>query len=69
MSYAHLSPTYQSYIAANSVVKEPDSYLEAIHDERWIEDMQNEIQALESNHTWELTDLPKGKKAIGCRWI
>ena len=31
--------------------------------------MQHEIQALESNHTWELTDLPKGKKAIGCRWI
>ena len=51
MSYAHLSPTYQSYIAATSVVKEPDSYLEAIQDERWIEAMQNEIQALESNHT------------------
>ena len=69
MRYAHLSPTYQSYIAANSVVKEPDSYLEAIQDERWIEAMQNEIQALESNHTWELTYLPKGKKAIGGRWI
>ena len=22
-----------------------------------------------SNHTWELVDLPKGNKAIGCKWI
>jgi len=69
MSYAHLSPTYQCYIAATSHTKEPNSYLEAVQDERWVEAMQAEIQALESNHTWELTDLPKGKKAIGCRWI
>ena len=51
MSYAHLSPTYHSYIAATFVIKEPDSYVEVIHDERWIEAIQNEIQALESNHT------------------
>ena len=57
-SYDHLSPTYQSSIAATSVVKEPESYLEIVQDKRWIEAMQHEIQALESNHTWELTDLP-----------
>lgn len=27
------------------------------------------IAALEQNHTWEVTDLPKGKKAIGSKWI
>lgn len=30
--------------------------------------MKAEIETLEDNKTWELVDLPKGKKAIGCRW-
>lgn len=32
--YAHLSPTYQCYIAATSVIKEPESYSEAVKDPR-----------------------------------
>jgi len=31
--------------------------------------MNLELQALENNHTWVLTPLPPGKKAIGCKWI
>src|SRR5215510_4008690 len=28
-----------------------------------------EIDALLANGTWELARLPKGRKAIGCRWV
>ncbi|KAL0385833.1 UNVERIFIED_CONTAM: Retrovirus-related Pol polyprotein from transposon RE2 [Sesamum radiatum] len=31
--------------------------------------MQVELHALEKNHTWDITPLPQGKKAIGCRWV
>ncbi|RZC11276.1 Retrovirus-related Pol polyprotein from transposon RE1 [Glycine soja] len=31
--------------------------------------MQDEITALETNHTWFLTDLPSDKTAIGCHWV
>ena len=31
--------------------------------------MRSEIQALEDNDTWELTELPSDKKALGSRWI
>ena len=31
--------------------------------------MNVEIQALEANHTWTLTDLPPHKTAIGCKWV
>ncbi|KAL2230367.1 UNVERIFIED_CONTAM: Retrovirus-related Pol polyprotein from transposon RE1 [Sesamum indicum] len=31
--------------------------------------MKNELHALESNHRWELTDLPLGKKPIGSKWV
>jgi hypothetical protein len=29
----------------------------------------DEIQALVDNGTWEATQLPPGRKAIGCRWV
>ena len=31
--------------------------------------MNLELKALEANHTWSLTSLPLGKKAIGCKWL
>lgn len=31
--------------------------------------MNKEIQALNDNHTWDIVDLPPGKKAISCRWV
>ncbi|KAL6333340.1 hypothetical protein AAG906_028525 [Vitis piasezkii] len=48
---------------------EPNTYVEAIKDERWREAMRNEIQALEDNETWTVEDLPPRKKAIGSKWV
>ncbi|CAL5368351.1 unnamed protein product [Camellia sinensis] len=31
--------------------------------------MDEEIAAIEKNNTWELTDLPKGQKSIGVKWV
>ena len=31
--------------------------------------MQKEIQALEGEGTLEISDLPPGKKALGCKWV
>jgi len=31
--------------------------------------MVEEIESLHVNDTWELAELPKEKKAIGCKWI
>jgi len=31
--------------------------------------MNREIQALENNKTWYFTDLPDGKRPIGCKWV
>jgi len=35
----------------------------------WKAAMNEEMQSLYKNDTWELTKLPKGKKAIGCKWV
>ncbi|GJX12657.1 putative RNA-directed DNA polymerase [Tanacetum coccineum] len=45
------------------------NYKEAINDNNWVEAMNNEMEALNRNQTWEITDLPKGRRPIGCKWI
>ena len=35
----------------------------------WKEAVDNEMNSLIQNHTWELTNLPPGCKTIGCKWI
>jgi len=31
--------------------------------------MNKEIEALNNNNTWDLVDLPAGKKAISSKWV
>ncbi|KAI5350983.1 hypothetical protein L3X38_003874 [Prunus dulcis] len=36
---------------------------------KWVDGMNVEMEALNKNETWDLVPLPKGKKAVGCRWV
>ncbi|GJY14156.1 retrovirus-related pol polyprotein from transposon TNT 1-94 [Tanacetum coccineum] len=50
----------------------PKTYKEAITSRNsafWKEAIDDEMDSLVSNNTWELSDLPLGSKAIGCRWV
>lgn len=51
---------------------EPSTYMEAItckESKEWKKAMDAELNAIEENETWELTALPKGRKAIGSKWV
>jgi hypothetical protein len=51
---------------------EPATYSEAIacsDREKWIAAMQDEMQSLEKNCTWNVVPLPKGKKHVRCKRI
>jgi len=41
----------------------------AITEENWVVEMEEEIEAIEKNDTWELVNLPKGKHVIGMKWV
>jgi len=32
-------------------------------------EMEEEIEEIENNDTWELVDLPQGKEVIGVKWV
>jgi hypothetical protein len=36
---------------------------------KWVVAMQEEIQLLEKNGTWDIVHLPTGKKGVRCKWI
>jgi hypothetical protein len=50
-------------------IEDPVTYDEAAKFNTWRKAMDNEIQAIERNNTWELTELPTGAKVIGVKWI
>ena len=31
--------------------------------------MYEEMRALQRNETWEIVDLPREKKTVGCKWV
>ncbi|XP_050909720.1 uncharacterized mitochondrial protein AtMg00820-like [Lathyrus oleraceus] len=51
------------------VDSEPISIEEALKKKVWLKIMNEELEAIEKNNTWELTQLPKNKKAISVRWV
>ncbi|MCO5572017.1 hypothetical protein L7F22_025768 [Adiantum nelumboides] len=48
---------------------EPTCFEEVAENDKWQEAMNEEMDALYGNETWELVPLPKGKNPIGCRWV
>ena len=48
---------------------QPTCFEEAAKQKEWVEAMNNEIDAIERNKTWDLVNLPVGKNTIGVKWI
>ena len=48
---------------------EPTYFKDVVGIPEWDVAMDEEVNTLDGNVTWELTPLPEGKKAIGCKWI
>ncbi|PNX68054.1 hypothetical protein L195_g055961, partial [Trifolium pratense] len=48
---------------------DPATYEEAVKSSTWKAAMDKEIEAIERNGTWKLTDLPRSAKVIGVKWI
>ena len=43
--------------------------LQSSNSHKWIDAMKDEMKSMEDNGVWDLIELPKGSKPIGCKWI
>ncbi|KAM0970182.1 hypothetical protein FF1_018305 [Malus domestica] len=69
IDYSNVSPCFAAFLSAINEAREPQSFQEANLHNEWRTAMAEELQALHENHTWTIVKLPKGKKAVGSRWV
>ena len=71
------SQTSKSSVASDSALSEhcymlissdPQTYQQACIDPRWKSAMEDELQYLQENNTWELVPLPP-KRKVQCKWV
>jgi hypothetical protein len=61
--------SHTSLTASLSSVSVPTCYSQAVKDVRWIKAMNEELQALQENFTWDIVSCPPDVKPIGCKWV
>ena len=69
LSFTQLSTPYRlflSHIESNPI---PRRLTDAIASPHWKAAMDEEMQSLLENYTWDIVPLPQGKKAVGCKWV
>ena len=55
-----------------SMDNDPVSFKEAMesnNSEKWYNAMKEELKSMTDNNVWEMTELPKGSKRVGCKWV
>ncbi|RVW52205.1 Retrovirus-related Pol polyprotein from transposon TNT 1-94 [Vitis vinifera] len=71
VTYEGLSPSYRAFATSLDDTQVPNTIQEALKISEWKKAVQDEIDALEKNGTWTITDLPVGKRPdpslIGCQ--
>uniref|UniRef100_A0A6N2MRA1 Integrase catalytic domain-containing protein n=1 Tax=Salix viminalis TaxID=40686 RepID=A0A6N2MRA1_SALVM len=69
ISTHRLSESYAFTVNQLSNVSIPSNVQDALADPKWTKAMNEEMEALQKNNTWELCQLPTGKKKVGCKWV
>jgi hypothetical protein len=69
VSFDHLSSSFKAFSLSVSSIVVPKSYREALSHPGWRKAMEEEMHALDLNHTWDLVNKPAGTSIVGCRWV
>ncbi|GAA0151403.1 hypothetical protein LIER_10130 [Lithospermum erythrorhizon] len=64
-----LSEEDEAYNVQDADIEDPLTFEKASQMNKWKLAMDSEIDSIQKNHTWTLTNLPSGSKKIGVKWI
>lgn len=67
LSYHNICLSHFHFIYAIIVCDEPSTHKQVVKHPHWIQAMNFELDALNQNCTWTISDLPPAKKPIGCK--
>jgi hypothetical protein len=62
----------QNALSSQAPQSEPRTYKQALKcsdSKEWLLAMQKELDSIRQHETWTLVDLPKGRTAIGSKWV
>ena len=48
---------------------EPKHIDDAVQDDNWVKEMEEELDQFPKNNVWKLVELLKGKKVVGAKWV
>jgi hypothetical protein len=51
---------------------DPTSFEESMRSEyssKWLDAMKDEIKSMSTNKVWDLEEIPKRAKTVGCKWV
>jgi hypothetical protein len=68
-----ISDDYEVYVSEEIQMEgDPSSFEEAMrsaHSSKWLEAMEDEIRSMSTNRVWDLEEIPKWDKTVGCKWV
>ena len=69
LNYEMVSTNYRTFLTTLNQETIPTTIEEACQYPQWKVAIDEEMQALIKNQTWEVVNLEKGIKPVGCRWV
>jgi hypothetical protein len=68
-----ISNDYEVYVSEKIQMEgDPTSFEEAMrsaYSSKWLDAMEEEIRSMSVNKVWDLDEISKGAKTVGCKWV
>ncbi|CAI9757745.1 unnamed protein product [Fraxinus pennsylvanica] len=69
LSYNTLSMGFHTFSSNLDNTEMSKNIQEAMTILKWKDDVLEEMQAREKNNTWDVVELSRGKRLVGCKWV